>query len=176
MCDPMIMMSSALAMASTYQQHETAEARAEAQTKLYERNKTNANVALAQQYNDIGLRQQQEQQAAVQDRQALAREARARMATSRVAAGEAGVSGISVEMGLRDISGAAARDTSTVNQNLEWTLGQLQRQKQSARTGAKSRVNSVQPGQKPSSTALGLNLANTALQGYGQYSSTKPKS
>lgn len=161
--------------ASAYGQYQTAEAQAEYQNERYEQNKKNANEALAQKYGDIGVRQQQEQDAAAQRREDLSREAAAKRATSRVAAGEAGISGNSVAMALGDISGAAARDRSNVNANLDWTLGQLQRQKQSARTQTKGQINSVQQGQEPSKAALGVNLANTAASSYMQYDQVKPQ-
>ncbi|WP_189468409.1 virion core protein, T7 gp14 family [Litchfieldella qijiaojingensis] len=161
---------------SMYVQHEQAEARAEYQSEMYQRNKQNSYDALAQRYGDIGERQSQEQQAAAERKEEVTRQARAQMATARVMAGESGVSGNSVDTALRDISGAAARDRSTIDQNLEWTLGQLQRQKQSSRTGTVNRINSVQPGQKPSNLALGLGAASSAAQGYMQYDSVKPES
>lgn len=161
---------------SMYMQHEQAEAQADYQDTMYQRNRENSYDALSQRYGDIGTRQSQEQQAASERKEEVTRKARAEMATARVMAGESGVSGNSVDMALRDISGAAARDRSTVDQNLEWTLGQLQRQKTSSQTNAKNRINSVQPGQEPSDSALGIGLVNTAAQGYMQYDSVKPNS
>lgn len=178
MCEPTTIAAGVMAVtsaASAYGQYQTAEAQAEYQNERYEQNKKNANEALAQKYGDIGARQQQEQEAAAQRREDLSREAAAKRATSRVAAGEAGISGNSVAQALGDISGAAARDRSNVNANLDWTLGQLQRQKQSARTQTKGQINSVQQGQKPSKAALGVNLANTAASSYMQYDSVAPK-
>lgn len=179
MCDPTSIAAATMAVASAgsqYMQHEQAEAQAERQTQMYERNKQNTYEALGQKYGDINARQSQEQQAAAEKKEEITRKARSEMASARVKAGESGVTGNSVDMALRDISGAAARDRSTVDKNLDWTMGQMQRQKTSSHTNAKNRVNSVQPGQEPSDTALGLGIANSAAQGYMQYSSVKPQS
>lgn len=179
MCEPVTIAAGLMAVTSAagqYQSFKAAEAQAEYQNDYYEQNKQQANAALAQQYNDIGIRQQQEQVAARQQKEEIGRQARADMATARVAAGAAGVSGLSVERGLRDISGAASRNYSNIDQNLDWTMGQLERQKKSVQTGTASRISSVQKGQQPSKMALGIGLANTAASGYMQHDSLAPKS
>lgn len=179
MCEPMTIAATAMAVtqgASQIMQYQQADAQAEYQNEMFEKNRERSYDALARRYGDIGDRQSQEQQAAAERKEELTRQARAKMASARVAAGESGVTGTSVDLALRDISGAAARDRSTVDQNLDWTMQQLQRQKTSAQSNAVNRITSVRQGQKPSSTALGINLANTAAQGAMQYDSVSPKS
>jgi hypothetical protein len=166
----------ATSAASQYQQSQAAEAKAEQQTKLYDQNRKNSYKALAQEYGDIGARQSQEQAASAERKEEIARQERAERASAIVRAGEAGVSGTSVSLGLGDVSGAAARDRSTVTRNLEWTMGQLQRRKASAQTGTINRINSMQKGSAPSKSALGIGIANSAASSYMNYESTKPKS
>lgn len=96
------------------------------------------------------------------------------MARARVAAGEAGITGKSVHLGLRDISGAAARDRSTIDRNLDWTLSQLQRRKQSARTSTINRINSVPKGQEPSRGTALAGMASTAAGGTASLASMQP--
>ncbi|ATJ82026.1 hypothetical protein ACFPTY_03500 [Halomonas beimenensis] len=179
MCDPYSIASTMMTVASAGSQYigyRQQAAQAESQTAMYKQNRRNALTALTRQYGDIGQRQVQEQEAAYQRKEELTRQERARRARARVKAGESGVSGHSVNMALRDISGAAARDRSTVGRNLDWTLGQLQRRKHSARTKAENRINAVQPGQKPSKLALGIGLASTATRGYTRFLKSSPRS
>ena len=181
MCEPMTIAAVAMAVgtaSSMYgqqQQYEMAAQRAEAQNKMYARNRENAYKSLGAEYGDINTRQSQEQQRAVEEKEQRTREARAKMARARVAAGEAGITGNTVSLGLRDISGAAARDRSTIDRNLNWTLGQLQRQKQSRRTAAVSRINSVSKGQKPSQGAYIAGMASTAAEGASSMASMQPQ-
>ena len=178
MCEPMTIMAAtmfATSAASQYQQYQVAGAQAEQQTKLYEQNRTNSYKALAQEYGDIGARQSQEQAASSERKEEIARQERAERASAIVRAGEAGVSGNSVALGLGDISGAAARDRSTVTRNLEWTMGQLQRRKASAQTSTINRINSMQTGSAPSKSALGLGIVNSGASSYMAYESSKPK-
>jgi len=178
MCEPVTIMAAtmfATSAASQYQQYQVAGAQAEQQTKLYEQNRTNSYKALAQEYGDIGARQSQEQAASSERKEEIARQERAQRASAIVRAGEAGVSGNSVALGLGDISGAAARDRSTVTRNLEWTMGQLQRRKASAQTSTINRINSMQTGSAPSKSALGLGIVNSGASSYMAYESSKPK-
>jgi len=178
MCEPVTIMAAtmfATSAASQYQQYQVAGAQAEQQTKLYEQNRTNSYKALAQEYGDIGARQSQEQAASSERKEEIARQERAERASAIVRAGEAGVSGNSVALGLGDISGAAARDRSTVTRNLEWTMGQLQRRKASAQTSTINRINSMQTGSAPSKSALGLGIVNSGASSYMAYESSKPK-
>lgn len=180
MCEPMTIAASMMAvqtgtsMMQQQMQYDAAGKQAEAQTEMFRQNRENAYKALGQQYGDINTRQSQEQQRAAEDKEQRTREARAQMARARVAAGEAGITGNSVRAGLNDISGAAARDRSTIDRNLNWTLSELQRNKTSARTSAINKINSVQPGQKPSSAARNLGLASTAAGGAAQIASMQP--
>lgn len=178
MCGLAAAMAGTMALTSAagqYQSYQAAEAQADYQNKVYEQNRRDSYAALARQYTDMGTQQLQQQEAAAQQKEDIARQARAQMASSRVAAGEAGISGISVNLGLRDISGAASRDRVNVDQNLQWSLADIQRQKLSAQTGAVNQINSVSKGQRPSKAALGIGLANSTAASYMQYESVKPK-
>lgn len=175
MCEPMTIAATTMAVASSVTQYQTASAKADAQTDMYEQNRENANQALARQYGDISERQSQEAQAAGEAKGRETREARSQMARARVASGESGVTGNSVRLGLRDIGGAAARDRSTIDRNLSWTLSGLQQDKRSARTSTVNKINSVSPGQQPSQAALALNVGSQVAGGYMKAQNIKPK-
>lgn len=171
----MMVVSTASQMYGQYQQYQLAGAQAAAQNAMYEQNQRSAYEAMARQYNDIGTRQAQEQQKAAEDRMEVTRQARAAMARARVAAGESGITGTSVRLGLQDISGAAARDLSTIDRNLNWSLTSLQQQKHSLQATTANRINSVAQGQQPSTGALVAGLGASAAQGYLSYQSVQPK-
>lgn len=177
MCNPALAAAGmfATSAASQYGQYQAAQAQASMQNAIYDRNRQNAFRALAQEYGDISYRQSQEQQAAAEHKEEIARAERAQRASAIVRAGEAGITGLTPGMILRDISGAASRDRSTVSRNLEWTLGQLQRSKASAQTNTINQINSMQRGQSPSRLALGIGVANSAANSYMQYQSVKPQ-
>ena len=159
MCEPMTIAATAMAvqtgvgMMQQNMQYDMAAQRAEAQNQMYKKNRENAYQALGRQYGDIGERQSQEQQRAAEEKEQRTREARAQMARARVAAGEAGITGNSVRLGMREISATASRDRSTIDRNLDWTLSQLQRRKRGAKTSTINRINSMQTGQAPSEGA-----------------------
>ncbi|MCW4147919.1 hypothetical protein OM427_00020 [Halomonas sp. 18H] len=182
MCDPYMIAATTMTAISTgaqvygqQQQYEAAVDQAEAQRNMYKRNRQNTYKALGREYGDINTRQIQEQQKATEEKEERTREARSQMARARVSAGEAGITGNSVSAGLRDISGAAARDRSTIDRNLNWTLGQLQRQKQSRQTQAVNRINSVPKGQAPSKGAAYAGMASTAASGATQVAGMQPQ-
>ena len=154
MCDPVSIASTAMTVVSTgaqmygqQQQYEMAAQRAEAQNKMYTQNRQNTYKALGREYGDINTRQSQEQQAATEEKEQRTREARSQMARARVAAGEAGITGNTVHLGLRDIGGSAARD----------------------------RFNSVSKGQPPSKGAALAGMASTAASGVASMASMQPQ-
>lgn len=149
MCDPatMAVAAGAMSIGQAYVGYEQAKGQSELQDYQYEQNKLNSLSALRNNYQTTQQRQMQEIEAAAQQVDERRREALQKTATARVAAGEAGVSGLSVESVLRDISGSAARDVATINQNRDWSLAQLNQQMRGQQAQAKSRINSVLPGQ-----------------------------
>lgn len=86
---------------------------------------TNANKALAANYDQINLRAQQENAAAGQQLTTNALNALRARGRFRVAADEAGVSGPSIEASLRDLYGQEARYSSAVRTNLDNTVDSL---------------------------------------------------
>lgn len=166
MCDPMTLalVAGGLQIGSGVMQYQGAKAQAKAQTKLYEMNRQNSYAAMRQEYDAVQQRQLQEGEAALQQVEDRRLEALQEIATANVAAGESGVSGFSVERVLRDIGATAARDISTIEQNRDWSVQQLQNEKLGIQNTTVSRINSVSPGTKPSKWAAILGTASNAAQ------------
>lgn len=72
-------------------------------------------------------------------------ETRAATSTARTSAGEAGVSGLSVNALLRDLYGDEARLSSDANMQLDRTVGQLNSEARGVRSGSQAAMNSLSP-------------------------------
>lgn len=169
MCEPMTIAAFAaagLAAGSGIMQYQGAKAQASYQTQLSEANKQNAVSAMAEGYQALGLRQQQEQDAASDSIQNRRLQALRETATTSVAAGEGGVSGFSVQRVLQDIGAVASRDVATVEQNRDWAISQLGSEASGVRSSAVSRISSVQPGIAPNGWAAALKIGADGLSAY----------
>lgn len=136
---------------------------AHAQNKASKENEKEARIAEALDINGINLRQTQEKAAASQDIQGAERQTAATVSAARVAAGEAGVAGASVDALMQAIGNEGSAYTETVRLNTKNTLNQLDQEKLGAASRARSRINSV-PKANPFASALrigaiGLNAA-----------------
>jgi len=169
MCDPMTISSATMAVASAGSAvagYQGAKAQAEMQNQMHQQNKLNSYAAMRQGYITSQQRQQQEMGAAADDIQARRLEAMQQTATSNVAAGEAGVSGFSVERVLRDIGAAGSRDITAIQQNRDWNVNQLNNEMLGLSTQTKSRILSVPKGTKPNVLPYTLQGAQGAANAY----------
>jgi hypothetical protein len=174
MCEPTTIAAAAMAIASVgsaVSGYQAADAQADLQEKMYEQNKRNSYAAMRQGYITTQQRQAQEMEAASQQIQNRRLEAARQTATSNVAAGEAGVSGFSVERIMRDIGAMGGRDVSTIQQNRDWNVSQLQNQMLGLKNKTKSRIQSRSPGIDPSPVPYLLQGVKGVAGAYGTYSS-----
>lgn len=125
MCEPVSIAMAVVGALSAVAGHQQAEVAAKVQTKQHEQNQRNAQAALRDSYIAIQNRQQQEAESAAQQVEERRRESVRQMSSAYAAAGEAGVSGLSVQSILADIGATAARDISTIEENRDWSLDQL---------------------------------------------------
>lgn len=160
---------------SYVQGQQMAKAQEAAYQQQYQQNAKSAQKAAVQNYAAIDQRIVQEQQAASTEVEQSVIEARKAAATTRVAAGEAGISGLSVDALLGDIYGASARHADNVNQQTEWTVQQLQREKEGIASNTQDRINSVSAPiiQRPNFLDLGLRIGSAALDSYSTYKKLK---
>lgn len=92
-------------------------------------------------------------------------------ATARVSAGEAGVSGLSVDALLRDLSGQAGYDNATATENYLRQDRSINFRRENAQNAAVSAVNSVRQPQIQSPDYLGaaLRIGQSGLNVYADY-------
>jgi hypothetical protein len=145
------------------------------QTKQHEQNQRNAQAALRDSYIAIQNRQQQEAQSAAQQIEERRRESVRQMSSAYAAAGEAGVSGFSVQSILADIGATASRDISTIEQNRDWSLDQLNSEMAGARNQAMGQMNATAPGIRPSGWATALQIGSSAAGAYANYTTRTGK-
>ena len=177
MCPPVVVavaglaISAASAAMSYVQGQNAAKAQSQAYQQQYQQNTQSAQKAAVQQYAAVDQRMLQEQAAADVEKDQSALEARKAAATTRVAAGEAGISGLSVDALLSDIYGQSAKYNDQVDQNTEWTAQQLQREKEGVKAQTVDRINSVQKPtiQRPNFIDLGLRIGGAAVNSYSSY-------
>lgn len=166
MCDPttIAVASFGLNAAGTIasykaQQGEAAAARASATNSL----KLN--------YQALGARELEEVQAATQEKANISRAAATAQGSAQAGAAASGVSGVSVDLLLGDLEreGGEARDS--VQQNLESSIAQLERQKLGARANAQSQINGSP---SPSFIPSALRLASAGLETYSDLRLRQP--
>lgn len=167
MCDPLSIAMAGLSFATTAGSavlgHQAQTEAANEQNRMFEANRQNALRAHADKETALNRRIGQEQEAAAQDKFDASLKARQARATNVVAAGEAGVSGLSLEGLLNDISNANSRFGARVDKNVEWTGQQLEEEKRATGFQTLDRINSVKTAKGPSFMALGLQIAGAGL-------------
>lgn len=156
----------------TYQAEVSA---AEQQNQFYRDNAARANKAAQEQMFQTQQRMFQEQATAAEEKIDNSREARAAKATAEVAAGEANVSGLSVDALLKEFTAQESRYNDRTDQNTEWALNQLQDEVRGIRANAEDRINSVQRAAKPSFFNTGLTIAAQGLGSYNDYADRQSK-
>lgn len=159
MCDPATA-TLALTIGSTVAgfqaQRQQAKAQEDFNQRQYQAAVENRNENLA--YNNAQA--EQERQNATQRLDSIEQERQAKTATARVASGEAGVSGLSVDALLSDISGSAGdASTATITNYLR---GQqtIDMQRMNINTSARSTVNSLKSVTRPDLIGTGLAIGS----------------
>jgi hypothetical protein len=169
MCDPISMIGLAIGAATQVVGYQAEAAAAEQQNVYYRQNAANANAAARQEQFDTQQRMLQEQEAAAAEKIDIMKEHRAARAKAEVAAGEAGVSGVSVDALMRDIMAQQSNAIDRVDQQTEWSLNQLNREMRAIRTRNQDRINGVQRSAAPSFVSTGLAIGSTALSSFNDY-------
>lgn len=171
MCDPTMMAVGSFAISAVQ-----GIAQYQADQQAYDENEKYRleNIKLAKwnatnEYNQVLTQTSQEQEAAAASKADVAREARSAIATSTVAAGEAGVSGLSVDALLRDQYGQVASVNDRIDQNTDWTTQQLHNEMFGIQSQAVDRARGIRKGTPPSLFATGLKIAGAGLGAYGNY-------
>jgi hypothetical protein len=141
---------------------------ADDQNKMAEQNRINALAAFENTQRSMNERIMQERESADLDKFDTALETRSVQATSNVAAGESGISGMSVDALSRDIVGRQARFNERVDQQTGWNVSHLEGQKREQSAQTLDRINS-QPRVKPSGfIGAGLRITASGMNAYSQ--------
>lgn len=163
---------SAAASAVSYQQQENAaDAQENFQRRRYEETAANAEASFLAQAAQNNLRIQQEAEAAAQEIQHVKKtQAQARSAAV-VSAGEAGVTGLSIDALLADFDRTAATRNEAIRRNFEFTAQQIGVSGQGLAAQAQNRKNGAVGGPiaRPNAIGTGLQIGGAALDSYDYY-------
>ena len=157
MCEPataMLVLSVASTAAGLYGQQQ----QAKAQNAYNEQQAKNTMEAYRANIAQTNLMQSQEQAAATQKINENNRAAEAAKAKALVSAGESGISGLSVDALLADLSGEQARYNESVNQNYQNASMAIDNQRTNAQVNAASQINSLKTPQSPDYLGAGLRI------------------
>ena len=174
MCDPLTLATAAFGIAQTAVGYIGEKQAAEQQNAMVRQNQIAANQNAVREYADIQTRQIQEEDAAAVQKQDVAREARAARASTMAAAGEAGVSGLSVDALLGDVYGKEATAKDRISQNTVFTTQNLTRELDGVKAKAQDRINSMPWARGPSPFAAALKIGGVGLDAYSSYQKSRP--
>lgn len=168
MCDPLTigLASFAISTVSGVAGYMGQMGQAEITNQLYEQNQENAATANHDKQRALNEQQTQVMASASAEKFDTSLEARSARATNAVAAGESGVQGVTIDGLMRDIYAQEGRANDRVDQNTDWTLGQIQADKKASNAQMVDRINSAPRGQKPSFLNLGLQIAGGGMDAY----------
>lgn len=171
MCDPVSIGMFSLSALSTAVGYKAQSAQADYQNKMAYAQAENARQATINDYNQSSLRSIEEEDASAQKVRMQIEEMRKAQATARVSAGEAGVSGLSVDTLFRDIEGQGLSNVDVVNQNLAMFQRQNEQNKKAIHTTGKSRGNQAASRLNAGPSALGaaLEIGGAGLSAYDSY-------
>jgi hypothetical protein len=157
MCDPITALSIASSVAGVVAQQQAADAQEAANQRQYEA----AMRARAANLNQSNLQMSQEREAAVQKLEENNLKARGAAGAARVAAGESGVSGLSVDALLADLGNNQNRYNSSVVTNYDRSMGAIENQRQNIQASAESTINSLKTPAAPDYLGTALRIGNT---------------
>ena len=148
----------ALSIASTVAGVYGQQQQAKAQNAYNEQQAKNAMEAYKANLAQTNLMQSQEHAAATQKINENNRAAEAAKAKALVSAGESGISGLSVDALLANLSGEQARYNESVNQNYENASMAIDNQRTNAHVTATSQINSLKTPQSPDYLGAALRI------------------
>jgi hypothetical protein len=181
LCDATALVAASLIVgtASQVAQYQGQQAQAKQQYR-YAKAAAEEGQALAKQNFQIANAQEselqrEEQEAASQQITQVRKQAAQARSTARVAAGEAGVSGLSVDALLADFDRQEAASVNNINRNRELSLRQSGFTRMGIRANGMNQLSSTRfrPIARPSLTELGLNIGSESLSAYNRYRTDK---
>lgn len=177
MCDPVSIAAASFALttvstvSNVIAQQQQARAQADAQNKYNRQIEQNQLIARNQNLAGLEMERKYAFQDATEQINQNTLAARRAQATARVSAGEAGLSGLSVDSLLRDLAGQAGYDNATATENYLRQDANINFRRENAQNEAVSAVNSVrQPViQRPDYLGAALRIGTAGVNAYGDY-------
>ena len=171
MCTPLIAtgLSFALGAGSAVLNHQAQAAQVRANNEAKAQNDANAIAAMRDEYASINNKDQQEYESATEEKTQNAIKAQKARSSATVAAGEAGVTGLSVENVLADFYSQENRQQTALDTNYDWTRNYLQGERDSAKNTAQSRIKSMRYQKGPSLLGLALGVGTAGVNSYTNY-------
>ncbi|WP_052063893.1 virion core protein, T7 gp14 family [Nitrincola sp. A-D6] len=173
MCEPIAIASFALSAGSSLMAGQAQDEQAAAQSRANYNSAVTNNAMLVADYQQQGIRQQQEGQAAISEQAENSLEALRNKASMATSAGESGVGGASVNALLADLTRQNANRNQTVEQNLTNVRQQVAYENKTNHSSAKARNSSMPKPQRNNWAATGLQIAGAGISSYGQYKDRK---
>lgn len=141
---------------------------ADDQNRYYWENARAAQMAAVNQYaNQQNAIIQKRNEASQQEEETHIAGMQAR-ATAHVAAGEAGVTGLSVNALIDDYYGREGRRVDSIDQNYEMERDYMRANMESTRAQAEQRINSVRQAREPSFADAAIRIVSGVASGLGQ--------
>jgi hypothetical protein len=172
MCDPVTM--AVLTVASGVAEYQQGVAKAQSDQARFDRNRLAANDARDLKVQTLNQRATQEAEAASEEKLALGIKALESEGAAKVATGEAGVSGSTIDLLLQDYTAQKLRGVTTINRNLENVEKQIELEKRGASAEALNRTNSLQQGVMPNFLAAAVGTAANATAAYQSTKVSQP--
>jgi hypothetical protein len=140
-----------------------------AQNKATDIAQESARESFRQQASTTNLRLQQEQEAATNAKIENAKRAAEARGTARASAGQAGVSGMSVDNLFADFYRQEAQYRFVTDSNLAAVQEQTARDLQGLKAGTQSRINSLRKEAMPGYLGAGLRIGDASVGAYDKY-------
>lgn len=165
MCEPATLTAATLAItaaataATVYSQQQ----QANAQKQVNQRQSSNIYEATAANQNQVNVQEQQSREQAIQKKTENDMIARSAISRSATAAGESGISGLSVGYLLADLAGKRDRFDSSVDSNYNYAYQNSENQRANISFDATSAINGLKAPVMPDYIGAGLRITQAGV-------------
>lgn len=165
MCEPATLTAATLAItaasaaATVYSQQQ----QASAQRQVNERQSQNIYAANAANQNQVNVQEQQSREQAIQKKTENDLIARSAISRSQTAAGESGISGLSVGYLLADLAGKRDKFDSSVDANYNYAYQNSENQRANVAFDATSAINGLKAPVMPDYVGAGLRITQAGV-------------
>lgn len=165
MCEPVSLTAATLAItaASAYASVQAQEQQASAQKSVNERQSQNIYAANAANQNQVNVQEQQSREQAIQKKTENDMIARSAISRGQTAAGESGISGLSVGYLLADLAGKRDRFDSSVDTNYNYAYQNSENQRANVAFDSASAINGLKAPVLPDYVGAGLRVAQAGV-------------